>query len=291
MKKQPLLIATGVFIGAAMMAAAAWITRGAIPDVRYQDTSSSNAPQSISAPSTTNAMEGSGGDYGNPRWFMGEYSNVFVGKVNQVVGEKTVVGIRVIEFSVRPLYNIKGRLTDSIILTSANLSPHPMLAPGKTFVIGARYDASDGTYSTGASIYSFVVVSDDEAASDAELIAVAKRNPRVIELQNAYPCEIVSAPDAVTGGAYNAYATRCLDASGNLIDDTVQATNEMKGLSKSACVTRLVPEACRMQTPTPTVRPEFRVTPLPEGFPPPPTVDMHATPEPTLKPPPAVPGL
>jgi len=246
---------------------------GTIHGARHLNLFSIDGRHNVNVERSTDSMGASIGDYGNPKWFMGEYHNVFVGKVNHTVGEKRVVGIQVIEFSVTPLYNIKGRLTNSIILTSANRSPDPMLVPGKTYIIGARYDASDGTYGTGASIYSFVLISDDESASDAELIALAQKNPRVIELQNAYPCETVSPVDVASRHAYNSYATRCLDASGNLIDDTLQAMNEMKGLPKAECVTPLAPLACQMQTPTPTIRPELRVTPQPTNIVPPPILD------------------
>jgi hypothetical protein len=154
---------------------------------------------------------------------------------------------------------------------------------GSTYIFIVGYWPNEGVYLIGPYGFNYFALTDNSALTREELWVLAERSAKVIELKEAYPLKRLAKNALKKGLGYNAYASCCLDASGDLIDDTVQIANEKKGLPKTECVTRLTPEIQPTQTPEATPIP----TTINRPKPPLPSVEPVRTPPP----PPALPTM
>lgn len=199
--------------------------------------------------------------YADPRCLIGFNQNVFVGRVMRIVGheETPYTGDSSTQFEVHVFLNIKGNLRGRVEI--AQYDQTQMAQVGSTYLFAVIYSPTTGWYTFGAR-EQFQLLSSDDTLSDDQLAKIAKVDSRVIQLEQAYPSEILSGWQRGSGPKYNTYTSRCLDASGVLIDDTVQLQRERQGLAKSECVTRLMPE-----TPAPTPQPDTTAQDRPAATP------------------------
>jgi hypothetical protein len=189
------------------------------------------------AGASANGVASSAGcSYADPRCLVGFNQEVFVGKVLNSLGNANdpVNGSENDRFEVRVIYNIKGKLTGNVVLAQIVIPEASPVQVGATYIFSAIYSLSSGWYAFG-SREAYQLVTTDQNLSDAQLLRMARRDTRVVALEQAYPFESLAGNQP--GTAYNSYATRCLDASGSLIDDTVQHEREKQGLPKDECVT------------------------------------------------------
>jgi hypothetical protein len=167
---------------------------------------------------------------GDDRVLMGASHNVFVAKVISQIGTKSesVGGGRtfpVTQFSVELIYNIKGNLGGTItveqiggyqngalmvsdggdVFGPANKPGDGyLMQPGMTYLLSTRR-VNDSTYYLWDFPTASKLVSQDSNLNDSQLQLLAKGDPRVRQLEAAYPNEILVADDVRTGNARNSY--------------------------------------------------------------------------------------
>lgn len=174
-------------------------------------------------------------DFSDDRKLVGTANNVFVGRVLEQINQTSGTASDA-RYAVRVLMNIKGNLRDSIVVRIYKGGQG--LNVGSTYVIAALYSPTPNWYVIGA-VFDRKQITDDSTLTDMQLKQLAEGDERVRALQVAYTQEITYANHVTNGTDYNSYATRCLDANGELIDDTVQLAREKQGLPKTECVTPL----------------------------------------------------
>ena len=100
-----------------------------------------------------------------------------------------------------------------------------LLQPGTTYLFAARYNSSDNWYTVIAGPYGNSLISQDTSLSDAQLIAAALGNSRVVALREAYPHEQLLDVDVYHNYTKNSYQSRRFDVNGQVIDDTIASAS------------------------------------------------------------------
>jgi len=214
------------------------------------------------------ACASSGTNRSDDRVLMGSSHNVFIGKVVREVGTTPPRGVLKLsssQYEVDVALNIKGNLK-GIVTVSQYEKGYIPLEIGSTYLFAAIYFSEEGYYNVPTREPDYQLLTSDTSMSKGQVVALAENNSRVKALRAVYPNEEIPGYDIRDNRTYNAYASRCLDANGELIDDTVQIANEKKGIAKAQCVTRLTPEAAPTQppvaTPLVTAKPTRSVDPV-----------------------------
>lgn len=161
---------------------------------------------------------------------MGASHNVFVGKVLSQIGTTgaSIGGGRtfpVSQFSVEPIFNIKGSLSGTVTVEQTGgyqggalmvsedgdmfgPSNKPgagyLLQPGSTYLLSTRYQ-NNGDYYLWAFPTAAKLISTDSNLGDAQLQSLAANDERVQQLEAAYPHEILVADDVHTGNTRNSW--------------------------------------------------------------------------------------
>ena len=164
-------------------------------------------------------------DFSDNRVLVGTSHNVFVGKVLKQIGSKELGIGPETQFEVEVIDNIKGNLkgiitlnqlggykngilyivaSDSVESSSKNADSY-LLKDGSTYVFSTRYNPNENWYTLISDPNAYKVISSDNKLDFSQLSAFSKNDPRVIELRNAYPNEILLKEDVASGNALNSH--------------------------------------------------------------------------------------
>ncbi len=165
-------------------------------------------------------------NYADNLVLVGASHNIFVGKVVEQIGTKVSVVGPETQFSVRVISNIKGDLKGMVTVNQEGgyengvlyviedidmLGPaksgleNYFLQPGSTYLLATRYDSDSNSYMLGPFSVASELISTNNNLADAQLKAIAGNDQRVIELQAAYPNEILLHADVVHGNTRNSH--------------------------------------------------------------------------------------
>ncbi len=185
-------------------------------------------------PLTGQAVE-SGVNIKDDKELMGLMDNAFVGKVLEKVGsERLEKDSASSQYRVDPIMNIKGDLQGQIIVSQFEWKKYPLLQVGSTYVFTVRYGAQKDIYVMGIYPENYTVLSEDASLSNTELKTLAENSAWVKRLREAYPQEVPFFGKVQNHIEYNSYASRHYDASGALIDDTVEFHKQFAATHPSA---------------------------------------------------------
>ena len=163
---------------------------------------------------------------------MGSSHDVFVGKVIAKIGTREEilgdgVALPISQFSVEPIWNIKGNLQSRVVVeqlggyqngvlvvgdSDGELGPHGgpghgyLLQPGLTYVLSTRYE-SVGVYYLWDFPTASQLVTSDSNLSHEQLQMLSANNGRVQQLEAAYPNEVIPADDVRNHRAFNSYSS------------------------------------------------------------------------------------
>src|SRR4051812_39981775 len=154
-------------------------------------------------------------DFNKDNLLMGATHNVFVGKVIAQVGIKTRGAGPETQFAVSVVNNIKGSLAGTVkvdqfggyengvlyvmdsdsegVPNSTETQGHgdQLLVPGETYLFAARYNAIENWYTIVSHPNARKVISNDKNLSISQLALLAQKDPRVLQLQQAYKNEVL----------------------------------------------------------------------------------------------------
>lgn len=148
-------------------------------------------------------------DLNNNTNLVGESQNVFVGKI---IGQ-TKSGGGNTQFDVRIIKNIKGNLqgTVSVSITGGYsngifylMDGSTWLDAGSTYLLATRY-AGGNVYHLISFPAAWKLLSQDSSLADAQLSALAENDPRVQQLEAAYPKETLLPIDVAYHNTSNSY--------------------------------------------------------------------------------------
>lgn len=164
------------------------------------------------------------------RALMGASHNVFVGKVISQIGVRQQVlspgvSIPISQFAVEPISNIKGNLQGIVIVEQLGGYQNGVLVvgdagdafgpingsgfgylmqPGSTYLLATRYE-SPGVYYLWDFPTASKLINQNSSLSDARLQSLAAADARVVQLERAYPNEILDAEDVANHNTLNSY--------------------------------------------------------------------------------------
>jgi hypothetical protein len=168
-------------------------------------------------------------DFSNDKLLMGASHNVFVGKVKTQVSTKDRGAGPETQFAVDVVHNIKGSLTGTVkinqfggyqngilyLMDSDIFEPSDssqghgdkLLEPGKTYLFSTRYNPEENWYTLVSHSNSRKLMSSDKNLKISQLKSLSEKDPRVIQLQEAYKNEILFDIDVKTNNTRNSYAS------------------------------------------------------------------------------------
>lgn len=164
-------------------------------------------------------------DFIDDRVLMGASHNVFVGKVIEQVGSKSLGNNPETQFAVDVLLNIKGNLQGMITVNQLGgykngilylvsegdvIAPEikngdEMLVPGSTYLFATRYNSIENWYTFISHPGGKKLISRDNALDKTQLEVLAKSDERVNKLQEAYKNEVLLDIDVRNNNARNSY--------------------------------------------------------------------------------------
>lgn len=117
-------------------------------------------------------------DYSDTRILMGASHNVFVGRVRSRAGNKRLGSSLETQFMVDVLYNIKGNLNGSVLVSQFGGTDHgtlwlengmPLLEIGTTYVLATRYNAQENWYTVNSHPNAWKLLSSDRSLTTSEI--------------------------------------------------------------------------------------------------------------------------
>lgn len=169
-------------------------------------------------------------DFRDDKILVGASHNVFVGKVIKQVGTKSLGFGPETQFEVEVIHNIKGDLQKKVVLEQFGgyengilylvhggdvLGPDktgvekgdPLLKVGSTYVFATRYNASENWHTISIPPFDKKLISENSKLSNSELKVLALKDPRVMQLQEAYKNEVLFDGDVKTNNTRNSYVS------------------------------------------------------------------------------------
>lgn len=146
-------------------------------------------------------------DFSDDRVLLGQSHFVFVGRVLRQVGSEIpawATSPNVAQFSTEVVYNIKGDLRGTVVISQFAGRQDLLVQPGSTYVFASRYYPEKGWY-LFAPKEDYVLMTDNESLDLQKLSSIAQANERVLALKRAYPNEILNRADVAEHTAYNSY--------------------------------------------------------------------------------------
>lgn len=162
-------------------------------------------------------------DFSNDRELMGASHNVFVGKIIAEAGNKeSGIGPET-QFEVEIIENIKGNLSDTILISQAGgyrdgtlyiveddiAGPSEdkdyLLQVGSIYLLATRYSEQQDWYTLNPHPAARKLISTDESSSVEDLRALAKETRRFNQLKAAYKDEILLEADIANNKIFNNY--------------------------------------------------------------------------------------
>lgn len=153
-------------------------------------------------------------DYSDDKVLIGASHNIFVGKVIKQVGSESHLGVPKTQFEVQVISNIKGDLNglvtvdqlggfnNSTLYTEGKM---PLLEPGITYLLTARYNEKYKWYSLNGHSNGWKILSKDNSLGVDELSALSQTDEKVISLRNAYPNEVLLNADIAHKNTRNSF--------------------------------------------------------------------------------------
>lgn len=167
-----------------------------------------------SKPSTRTGIAGASLIYdpSDNRQVVGAYHDIFTGKVLQKQEPTSYDAIPQTQYLVEVVDNIKGTLNgkvivsqlDGLVFTDEGKKP-PILQVGSAYLFATRENPDTGWNVLSAHPSGVKLLSEDRNLSVDTLLKLSKEDPRVKELREAYPQEIIPSADLVSGNARNSY--------------------------------------------------------------------------------------
>ena len=167
-------------------------------------------------------------DYTNDQVLLGASHNVFVGKILNQIGTKDIGIGPETQFSVQVISDIKGSLSgivtvdqqggyqngmlyvvgeDDVPGLSSEDGPNYLLQPGETYLLATRYNPTENWYTLNSFPTASKLLSADDSLNTTQLQAITANDPRVAQLQAAYPHEILLVADVAHNNTLNSYAS------------------------------------------------------------------------------------
>lgn len=164
-------------------------------------------------------------DFSKDDILIGASHNVFVGRVLNQSGEKSLGSTPETQFTVEVISNIKGDLKGTVtvnqfggykngaLVTVEDDTPIPngksagtyMLEPGQTYLLATRYNEQEDWHTLNSFPTARKLLSKDANASVADLKTLAQNDERVQALTAAYPNEKLLDADIQHGNTRNSY--------------------------------------------------------------------------------------
>lgn len=164
-------------------------------------------------------------DYANDQILMGGSHNVFAGKVIKKVGEKTKTKFPQTQFEVEVVFNIKGNLKGTVVVSQMGgyrngilyttlggdvLAPNSneaggLLKSGTTYLFATRNTDGKGWYHLNSHPNASKVISEDGNLTVMELKTIAQNDDKIQKLQKAYKNEILLETDIKNNWTRNSY--------------------------------------------------------------------------------------
>lgn len=143
---------------------------------------------------------------------VGAYHNIFTGKVLQKLEPSSYDAIPQSQYFVEVIENIKGSLTgkvvvsqlDGLMFSDEGKKPF-ILQVGSAYLFATRENPEMGWNVLSAHPSGIKLISEDKNLSQEKLFELSKNDPRVNELREAYPLEIIPSADLKSGNVRNAY--------------------------------------------------------------------------------------
>lgn len=159
---------------------------------------------------------------------IGASHNVFAGKVKRKAGSRSIYEIPETQFEVEVIYNIKGDLRGTAIVSqeggykngilyrsfgdvmtasdeSDKQNDDGLMKQGETYLFVARYSEKGNWYSIISHPKGTKLLSKDKNLSKADFQYLYENDERVIKLKEAYKNEILLDSDVKEGNARNSY--------------------------------------------------------------------------------------
>jgi hypothetical protein len=160
-------------------------------------------------------------DPSNNQILMGSSHNVFIGKVLAQIGNKeTEIGPRT-QYQVHVIDNIKGELIDTVtvdmlggydqdgklvLIESESMAPEDaLLQHGSTYVFATRYNTQENWYTLISHQNARKVLSKDNTLPDQALKALADKDEKVEQFEEAYVSEILDKADLANSNTRNSF--------------------------------------------------------------------------------------
>lgn len=164
-------------------------------------------------------------DYSIDKYLMGVSHNVFVAKIVKQVGQQMRVGTPDTQFEAQVISNIKGNAQgiitieqeggylkgilyvpyEDLMAPAGTKNAGHLLEPGFIYVLAARHTQMGNPYTVVSVPSAARIMSQDSTLSNAQLQTIAVNDPRVKQLQAAYPNEVLDTADVYNKTAWNSY--------------------------------------------------------------------------------------
>lgn len=146
------------------------------------------------------------------RQVVGAYHNIFTGKVLQKLEPVPYDAISQSQYLVEVADNIKGTLSGKVIVSQLDglmftdeEKKSPILQVGSAYLFATRENPDTGWNVLSAHPSGIKLLSEDKNMGVGGLLELSENDPRVKELREAYPQEIIPAADLASGNVRNAY--------------------------------------------------------------------------------------
>lgn len=160
------------------------------------------------------------------RKMIGNVHNVFMGKVVKKIRSQDSDIIPTTQFNVEVLYNVKGDLNGTIVvsqeggyrngilyvvldgdilLPGSASSINDFLQPGELYLFYTRYDEQNGWHAALFHPNATKLLPWDKNLNAAQLQIIAQKDDRIKALQEAYKNEILDDADIKAGNTRNSY--------------------------------------------------------------------------------------
>jgi hypothetical protein len=153
-------------------------------------------------------------DYSQPTTLLGATHNIFVGKVMKQVGNKDFSGNPATQFSVDVLHSIKGEIAKQTIVEQEGgyrngvlylIDSNPLIQSGSTYLFSTRYNAKENWHTMNPHPNASKLLSSDDKLTTEQLLALISEDPKVKELEDAYPHEILLDADIYHNNTRNSF--------------------------------------------------------------------------------------
>jgi len=171
-------------------------------------------------------------DFSDDKILMGASHNVFIGKVISQIGTGDYGVGPETQFEVSVMSNIKGNLQGTVVIdqeggyvngvlyvvggnvsggdtlgSSGRAGTGYLMQPGSTYLLATRYSNVHNWFTLNAFPTASKLISSDNSLNNDQVQFLIANNPRVHQLETAYPAEVLLSADVASGMTLNSYAS------------------------------------------------------------------------------------